>query len=117
MSRHPFHQLLHLPHLALEETVHEDFAAVGVKGDGREAGDGGVDEHAGDGLLFFLWCYICFFNVTILLRARTTMPRTVTPAFLCVIVFKTDFRFDVFAITGTTIFVFQTFESSTGPFR
>lgn len=31
--------------------MHTDFAAVGVKGDGGEAGDGGMDEHAGDGLV------------------------------------------------------------------
>ena len=42
----PLHQLLHLPHLALEEAVYADFAAVGEKGDGGEAGDGGVDERA-----------------------------------------------------------------------
>ena len=29
-----------------------DFAAVGVEGDGGEAGERGVDEHAGDGLVW-----------------------------------------------------------------
>ena len=45
------HQLLHFPHLALEKAVHADFAAVGKEGDGGEAGDGRMDEHAGDGLV------------------------------------------------------------------
>ena len=39
----PFlHQPFHLPHLALEEAVDADLAAVGVEGDGGEAGEGGV---------------------------------------------------------------------------
>ena len=37
------HRPFHLAHLALEEAVDADFAAVGVEGDGGEAGDGGVD--------------------------------------------------------------------------
>ena len=33
------HQRLHFAHLALEEAVDADFAAVGVEGDGGEAGE------------------------------------------------------------------------------
>ena len=40
------HQPLHLAHLALQEAVDADFAAVGVEGDGGEAGERGVDHHA-----------------------------------------------------------------------
>ena len=43
----PFlHQPFHLPYLALQEAVDADFAAVGVEGDGGEAGERGVDHHA-----------------------------------------------------------------------
>ena len=39
MSLSPLlHHLLHLPHLALEEAVNADLAAVSVEGDGGEAG-------------------------------------------------------------------------------
>lgn len=42
------HQPLHLTHLALQESVDGNLAAVGVEGDGGEAGEGRVDVHAGD---------------------------------------------------------------------
>ena len=40
------HYPLHLPHLALQEAVDTDLAAVGVEGDGGEAGERGVYHHA-----------------------------------------------------------------------
>ena len=39
------HQPFHLPHLALQEPVDADLAAVGVEGDGGEAGERGVYHH------------------------------------------------------------------------
>lgn len=42
----PLHQPLHLAHLALEEPVDADLAAVGVEDDDEEAGERGVDHHA-----------------------------------------------------------------------
>lgn len=47
----PLHQSPHLPHLALKEAMDADLAPVGVKCDGGEASDGGVNVHAGDGFV------------------------------------------------------------------
>ena len=43
--QHPLHQPLHLAYLALQESVDADLAAVGVEGDGGEAGERGVYHH------------------------------------------------------------------------
>lgn len=40
------HQSISFSYLTLEEAVDADLAAVGVEGDGGEAGDRGVDHHA-----------------------------------------------------------------------
>lgn len=40
------HQSISFSYLTLEEAVDADLAAVGVEGDGGEAGERGVDHHA-----------------------------------------------------------------------